>query len=295
LVPVHAPESPAALHLLAILAHLPPEVRATVALPAPEPDWLRGFSSVVEITSDTAQGRLEWEQRRLPRIAQEQNASLIHFLTLTSPLFGRQAAVISPSISQESGLHADRSFARRLLASVQAGGLTRTRALFWPEGCPFRRSTKRRQAGWCTCQVVHPGFSASSDSTNSGVNGSAAREQSLLALDLPETFILYHGPGEAGLLDRLLKSWSWAAGAIGEYYPLLLLGLDESEKRLLASLAIEHGVEENARALPQLEPGLVPALYRRCSALYHPAPVRLGGAVQHAPVCGVGGRSRETS
>lgn len=286
---VRAPDSPAALHLLAILAHLPAEVQPVVALPGPAPDWLPDYTTVVEPTTDTAQGRLGWEQRRLPRISREQNASLIHYQTLTSPLFGRRVAVVSPSGLENSGLRGERSFAGRLLASIRQGGLTRARAVFWPEVLPVPELVEKGRAEQLLHlpQVVHPAFTAASVPVMSGANGSKEKEQSLPALDLPETFVLYHGPGEAALLDRLLKAWSWAAGAIGEYYPLLVLGLDEMEKRLLASLAAEYGVEDNLRLLPEVTPHLIPTIYRSCSAVFHPAPVPAwGGAVQHALACG---------
>ena len=42
----------------------------------------------------------------------------------------------------------------------------------------------------------------------------------LNTLELPETFILYHGPFEMTNLEQLVESWKWAADAIGDNYPL---------------------------------------------------------------------------
>jgi hypothetical protein len=274
--------SPEALHLLAILAHLPAAVQPVLALPAIPPAWLRGFSTCVQPAPGTAQGRLNWEQRLLPRIAREQDASLIHFQTLTSPLFGRCMAVVSPSDMEGNERSGERSFARRLLDSTREGGLTRAQAVFWPDGLPapgLRGQPLARRLVRLP-QVVHPAFQA-------GANGSQEQERSLQALNLPETFILYHGPGQAEQLDRLLNAWSWAAGAIGEYYPLLALGLDERASRQLADLADGNGLHDSVRALPEVAPDLVPALYFGCTALFHPAPVfAWGGAVQHAMASG---------
>jgi hypothetical protein len=39
-------------------------------------------------------------------------------------------------------------------------------------------------------------------------------------------YVLYHKQGGGTALRRLFDIWSWAAGSIGDYYPLVLLGLD---------------------------------------------------------------------
>ena len=287
---VREPVSPAALHLLAILACLPEEVQPVVALPDAPPAWLQGLTTHVRPAADTAPGRLGWEQRQLPRIAWEQNAHLMHLSTLTSPLFGRRIGVVSPGVFEDGESYPERGFAGRLLASSRRGGLTRARAVFWPEDLPAPNLSAQlaRQPRLARLpQVVHPAFQAMGESSNIGPNGSENEGPALLALNLPETYILYHGLGEAAQLDHLLKAWSWAAGAIGGYYPLLLLGLGAAGMQLLSRLAAEYDVGESVRALPGVTPDLIPALYRSCSALFHPAPVTAwGGAVQHALASG---------
>jgi glycosyltransferase involved in cell wall biosynthesis len=84
---------------------------------------------------------------------------------------------------------------------------------------------------------------------------------------------LYHGPGRSGELRRLLETWSWAAGSVGEYYPLILVGLDDAQRSSLGQLAQEYGLEGTIRSLPSLPPSLLAAVYRGCSVLLHPGPV----------------------
>ncbi len=48
---------------------------------------------------------------------------------------------------------------------------------------------------------------------------------------LPETFILYHGPYDSSTVERLLSAWTWGAGALGELYPLVLLGAKSIRSR----------------------------------------------------------------
>jgi hypothetical protein len=94
----------------------------------------------------------------------------------------------------------------------------------------------------------------------------------LESLDLPETFVLYHGPDSPQALQRLFSAWSWAAGSLGEYYPLLLLGFGERARAGLSDLTNQYGLGETVHAIPNLPPASLAGLYRRCAAVFHPAP-----------------------
>jgi glycosyltransferase involved in cell wall biosynthesis len=103
-------------------------------------------------------------------------------------------------------------------------------------------------------------------------------------LDLPETYILYHGPSAAEDLQRLLSSWSWAAGPIGENYPLIVVG---AAGRLLETLLREYGLAGSVRPVPDLPVSSLAALYQGCSLLFHPAPLPAwGDPVRMALACG---------
>jgi hypothetical protein len=281
---VREPNGSAALHLLAILACLPPEIEPVVALPQTPPAWLGGARCAVRDTPDTLSGRLSWEQFRLPGLARQTQAQLIHSTEASAPLFGARIGVASPGLVEGSRYEGERSLAWRLLVSARRGGLARAQAVFWPEGLPAPDLMAHLVR---LPQLVHPDFRPTRQDAQRGSNGASAGEQALLSIDLPETFVLYHGPGDRQQLDRLLKAWSWAAGAIGEYYPLLALGLDAAAAQELGWLAAKYEVGDSVRALPEISPYLVPAIYRGCSALFHPAPARAwGGAVQHAMASG---------
>jgi glycosyltransferase involved in cell wall biosynthesis len=68
-----------------------------------------------------------------------------------------------------------------------------------------------------------------------------------------------------------LEAWSWAANAIGAYYPLLLIGLPEARRPELEALSTEYQLGETVRLMPPLALESLAALYAGCSALFHPA------------------------
>ena len=289
---VRQPLGPAALHLLALLAYLPSEVEPVVALPAPPPGWLKDSLTHVHATPDTDFAHLEWEQRRLPQLARALDASLLHLTTPTAPLFGLPISVISPGSFNEHHRNRERPALKdpkplnlRLRESLAGGGLSRARGIFWPAGLP--------QPGLPTPifslpQVVHPSFIPTRGPGGEvNDNNSPSAGGGLQTVDLPETYVLYHGPTSAYWLERTLQAWSWAASSIGEYYPMLLLGLDCQARRTLARLEAKFNVSGSVRALPSLSPEDIPALYRGCSALFHPTPLSpWGGPVNSALVCG---------
>jgi glycosyltransferase involved in cell wall biosynthesis len=106
-------------------------------------------------------------------------------------------------------------------------------------------------------------------------------------IDLPESFVLYQGPPGDRWLLRLLEAWRWAAGAVGQDYPLFIPGLDPSSRGRLIDLLEDFDLGETVLAPADFPVEAVPLLYQRCAALFHPAPLSpWGGPVRHALACG---------
>jgi glycosyltransferase involved in cell wall biosynthesis len=268
---IYASNSAAALHLLTLLAYSPEESQPVVALPAEPPEWFpRWAAAKVHRAANTPRQRLAWEQHLLPGLRDEVGAALLHHTTLTPPLFGRAGSVVSPSEAPEAR-EEHRPVYSRLRAAAAQGGMTRLLALFWPADLP-----ESEAAGplWRLPPVAYPGFYGQAD------------YETPLRLDLPETFVLYHGPASEPALRRLLEAWSWAASSLGEYYPLLALGLSPEAGQRLMALAEEYELGRLAYA-PVIPPGAIPAVYRRATAVFHPAPVApWGSPLRHALASG---------
>jgi hypothetical protein len=290
------PDSPAALQLYTLLALLPPEVEPLVAIPDPPPIWLEARLCLVEPASHGASARLVWEQRTLSSLARRSGVQLLHGVSPSAPLFGRSISVVSPGgfdgpwsagaagegsegRDQRGARDEGLSIARRLQESLAQGGLARARAIFWPEDLPQPHLPARLIP---LPPVLHPDFfSPLQDTPEPGAIGAG------LFPELPETFILYHGPTNRSWLLRLLEAWSWAAGAIGDYYPLLILGLDSAAGAGLSRLLEELQMAGTVRALPVLPTPALAAIYQRCTALFHPAPLSPWGCpVRAALACG---------
>jgi glycosyltransferase involved in cell wall biosynthesis len=280
---LYQPNGPACAHLLAILSQIPKEIEPVLALPGPAPGWLPEVETRIQPAKNTTWGHLTWEQRILPKLGADSRAGLLHLMSPQPPLFGRPTSVISPCGFRADGFSPGRpprpaGLAARLRAALAQGGLTRARALLWPADLP---PLNVPQPVASLPPVVHPDFSFRSEK-----NGSS-RSDETTALDLPETYVLYHGPCDPQDLQRLMAAWSWAAGPIGEYYPLVIVGLDGAGRENLAQLAGEYDLAGTVRPLPELSPQLIPRLYQGCSALFHPAPVSpWGGPVRQALASG---------
>jgi len=283
----YQPNSPAALHLLALLGCSPPGVKAVVGLPAgaihPLPD---NVECQILAAPDSPGGRLGWEQRGLLRLKNRSGADLLHTFARTA-LFGRKNAVLSPA---EAGWErqapyrggAKPGLAARLLEALGQGGLARLRALFWPAdlvdvGTQIWRGAPRLLLP----PVVHPAFIQSEQPEPGRPEGGM-----LASLSLPETFVLYHGPGNLAALRRLMSAWSWAAGPVGGYFPLLAAGLKEDERLLFAKIASEFELEDTAHSLPALDVHALAALYHASSVVFHPAETSpWGGSLRIALAC----------
>ena len=298
---VYHPCSPAALHLLAILENLPEGVQPSVALPGSPPEW---FPAVpFQILKIRTHDQFTWEQSSLPRLARRLEAQLVHLFLASTPLLGRSLAVVSPSDFDPTGWpdpnHGEPSsgLRGRLRQSIRLGGLARARAIFWPNDLAIDNQLGAFQSlPPCVYSSFTPAGHLASEKRE---NGSGRAWSELRQLDLPETYLLFHGPASAPTINRLLSAWRWAAGPIGDYYPLLVLGFNSEERSHLTELAKTFDFGGTIRALPGLSPLAVALLYLGSTALFHPAPEPLwGGPIRHALACGkpvVASQHRQTS
>jgi len=254
---VYQPNSPAALHLYSLLRAFPEPGLPLLALPGPGPDWLPSGISTHRITTpDIPAARLGWEQRTLPDLAKRLEAHLLHHTTPVPPLFGPAVSVLSPT-SAGSGQH-EAGFAGRLRASLSAGGMTRLRAQFWPEDLPPPAGSAPLYRLPAT---IDPAADLQAELVSEADRG----------FDLPESYVLYHGPTTPSDLRRVLEAWGWAAGALSQQVRLVLVGLDQAGNARLKALASAYNLAETVQALPALPPDVLPALYRGCQALFSPA------------------------
>jgi len=290
---VFQPNSPAAIHTLTLLAHLPQEIEALLALPAPSPHPLPArVSRQIERVGNSPLERLQWEQRRIPAMARQQAVDLVHLSGDYPALFGPAINITSPSGFDHSrlykmGARLPQSLVSRLRSALAHGGASRLRGVLWPNDLPdpgIQVPLLRLPP------LVHPAFSANTASVLGASAAQASTGLKHLSLgDLPETFILYHGPSDESDLEFLFGAWTWAAGAIGEYYPLLLVG-QESAARYVQDMLTERRLAGTVQVLPNLDMESLVLLYRRCSALFHPAAVSPWGGpgrlalASHKPV-----------
>jgi glycosyltransferase involved in cell wall biosynthesis len=283
---VYQPNSPTAIHLLSLMAAHPPEFPAALGLPGKTFHSLpEGFETLISQTPNTDWGRLQWTQRVLPGLANRAKADLIHLVGSSPALFGAVRTLVSPADFHGVGLPAEQirqptSFAARLSQALAVGGLERKQALLWPDDLPVPEGEK---SIYRLPPLVHPTFHINA----SVASPTKALQDELSSLDLPETYLLYHGPSDEVTLHRLLDSWSWAAGSIGEYYPLVLVGLEGPAQDRLAALLAEYQLSGTARPLPALSLPALATIYRGCSAFFHPAEVSpWGDPARIALACG---------
>jgi glycosyltransferase involved in cell wall biosynthesis len=259
----YAPNSPGAIHLQTLLEQVPGEVQALVGLPAAPASPLPRPAEPL-ITPNPPGARLAWEQRRLPALLRRSGAVCTHLAGGSPALFARRQAWFSPagfdlpasldlSPPQEQ---APLGFQERLREALFEGSLGRVQGILWPDDLPSPPTGLPLQR----LPVILP----------------SAFYQPAAAplppgLDLPENYLLYHGPSSPADLQRLLSAWSWAAGLLGEQTPLVLLGLEPPARRSLPGLLERLKLAPTVRLLPDLPFAALPALYRQSSALFHPA------------------------
>jgi glycosyltransferase involved in cell wall biosynthesis len=265
---LHQPNHPQSIHLRTLLELAPEGTQSILALPANKPQLSKALANQTEILTFEQQDSVAWKQKDLAKLAEEHGAQIIHSTSSSAPLFGRVPAVISPANypSQQSD---QGGFRQRLGQSLDRGGVTRAHTLH-PSDIPAIKSPGTQHS---ISPIAHPAFIKTDEDLDE-------------ALNMPESYILYHGPGDPKTLNNLFESWTWAASSIGEYFPLLLLGLNDEEKEFAESRLLEYHLSDFVQVLPQQSFTNVVRLYQHCSALTHPAhsPV-WAGSIRHALSC----------
>jgi glycosyltransferase involved in cell wall biosynthesis len=147
--------------------------------------------------------------------------------------------------------------------------------VYWPQDLPLPAA----KLPWRSLPpLLHPFFQPAAAQP-------ASTGSSLPAL--PDTYILYHGPLDPGSLATLAACWSWAAPPLGEYYPLVIYGVEPAGQAAVTRVFQQAGLVESVRLLPPAAPAELAQLYRGCSALLQPAPASPWGCpLRHALVCG---------
>jgi hypothetical protein len=287
----HSPNSPGALHLLTLLEACPGDFEPIVALPTAPPEWLpEGISTRVEKVENTASGRLIWEQCRLPGLARQVDAKLIHLISRSVALFAPIKSLVSPtgfggagdkvlaSGSNQQVWLPGRSegMVERLRRSLTQGTQERILSLLWPKDLPYYERKVEPVHLRRMPPVVHPAFMKDQQQPAIG-----------LPYDLPETYLLYQGPYNLQSIQNLLQAWSWAAGPLGKSCPLTLVGVDRDVLKPLEAVLTRSGLDDTLKVLPAISPGELAVLYRGCVGLFHPGPLSVWeGPLRLALSCG---------
>jgi glycosyltransferase involved in cell wall biosynthesis len=286
-----APGSPAALHLAAALATLADDIAPILALPeeAPGPDWLpEGVESYNRHTANSGWSQLDWEQRILKQAAREVDADALFLSTARAPVASRFPHLASPSgwalrEFRQPGAQAHSGEAtRRLRDALGRGGLSASHGVLWPQDLPQPHHFPNLASA---PPLAHPLFQPFPPPPD---------HQRWTGFELPETYILYHGPLDRTSIEILFEAWSWAAGPVGRYYPLLLYGGRQSKMLSIEAMIREAGLMESVMLLPAADsdpacsdPAQIAALYQGCRALFQPGPVSpWGDPLTHALACG---------
>jgi len=248
---------------------------------------LTGLPAQVHHVPDTPFGRLRWEQIHLPRLARDQDLNLLHLTTPAAPVLSDLDVILSPcSFGNVAGINPGMPESNHILArlrrSLAHGGMVRVKQILWPVDLPAPQLPG--QLGRLS-PILPPGFDPEWVPESSA--GDSSIPELLEHLSLPEEFIIYHGPGDLRSLEHLMQAWNWAATAIGENYPLVLLGLSPGAVTNLSNLAQEYDLESSLHVVGELQPDLLPHLYQCCRAVFHPAPPSpWSGPVRLALACG---------
>lgn len=243
----HAPLSAAAAHLRELLAAAPAEAELLLALPGAISEPL---PARVQTVLATPRERGDWEQSRLQALAVEHGAACVHTTARAASLLGKVPTLASPA--EYAAGPAGRG---RMAAAQASGGLARAR-LLWPSDLPA---------------PAHSGV------LNTLLPVAATVTQAALPANTPQEYLLYHGSGQPEALLPLLKAWTWAAGSIGELYPLLIAGLDAQQEAWLQSQLPIFDVQDYVQTV-QPSPAELHALIRGCTALIHPEPPAAWGS-----------------
>lgn len=234
----YAALSPAATHLRHLLT-APAAVERLLAAPLALSETL---PADIQLITAPARERGEWEQTVLQSLAAQHGASCIHTTAKAASLLGKTPTLVSPAEYTQ----ARRS---RMAAARAHGGLSRAR-LLWPNDLPAPT-----HAG--ALAVLPPAVQAATHAR--------------LPANTAEEFLLYHGSGQPEVLQFLLDAWTWAAGSIGELYPLLVAGLDEQQTAWLQAQLPALGLQDYVHSL-HTSPAELGSLVQHCTAFIHPEP-----------------------
>ena len=252
-----APGSLAGLHLQTLLSLLPSAVDAYVALPAPAAVRLpAAIQQKVRPVSPSPSAHLVWQQHMLPALAREMQAQLIHLPHPSPALFSPVPVVVSPTGMSAAAKPRPRGLFERLRDAMAQGGMARGAWLLWPEDLPSSAAGVQRLP-----PAVHPAFRRL-DQEPIEVNE---------RLELPDTYIFYHGPSQPDDLSRLLGAWKWAVAPIGEQYPLLIAGLDPVSPASFTRLLDNYDLQETVRMVNPQSIEELSQLYQGCAAFFYPA------------------------
>lgn len=249
----HAPLSPAAAHLRELLNAAPAAVQAILAVPI---EVSEALPPSVQTILSAARDRGDWEQNRLQALAVQHKATAIHTTAQAASLLGKVPTLVSPA--EYAAADATYSARGRMAAAQAHGGLARAQML-WPSNLP-----------------------ASDHSALALMPPVVTRSASELPANTPEEFVLHHGSGQPEVLLRLLKAWTWAAGSIGQLYPLVIAGLNEQQTEWLNTQLPIFDLQDFVLSM-QATPGELHALVERCTAFIHPEqPPAWGSSLQLA-------------
>jgi hypothetical protein len=190
---IYNPNSPPALHLLALLEQQPEGIESIVALPSNPAGWL-SLESAFEVfpTPSTPAGRLQWEQIRLAQIFRKIGADLVHHTSSSPPLSIASSGLFSPAGLIEWPNHKSSDSLSRLRRAAHQGSLSQARAILWPEDIP----------------VTLPGHSILIErlpqTVWSGFFRPPGTQVSDPPAELPESYVLYHGPDSMAALQALM-------------------------------------------------------------------------------------------
>jgi hypothetical protein len=276
---VHQPCTPASLHLLSILENLPAEIIPLVALPEPAPDWFNFPDTILSPTPANPWGRLRWQQSHLPSLAKASGIQILHLTTPTAPALTNITTIFSPTgfgagTASQPGIQqatdASKHVLNRLRVSLGLGGLERASTVLWPSDIPAPHNTASLAH---LAPIIPAGFMPPQEQERLSVHKILGDDAALPgSLQLPDEFILYQGPGGEGDLENLLQAWRWASVAIGELYPMLLVGLDDDDRRFILERAKNLGLDDSLLVLSDVTPASLPWIYQRCAAVFHPGP-----------------------
>lgn len=274
----YTPNSAAALHLIELLQSCPKEYQPLLALPGDLDfrDWLPERVDIHLIsTPNIPRARLLWEQCTLPRLACHQSADLLHLVTNSVALAGGPPTLVSPCGFTQDEQRATTGFADRLRRALSVGAQGQAQAILWPADLP--------RPDLPAPSITLPPLVSSEFNPSDPADLSA-----LEPLHLPESYVLYHGSQDPASIARLLGVWSWAVGAVGELYPLVVLGLEEQPRRQLLEVSADTKLDQTVIRLPEVPLPAIAALYRGAAALLHIGNVSpWGDPLRYALACGL--------